>query len=263
MERGAVTQPSVAQTKFHTMPPLWQRPERSPRPRRPLAAYGPPPCCAPTGLSSRSPELGHVLLPSDHAASMRSSARRSVAVHVAPRGDAQHKVVPAADARSSIAASETFGYRRAPRTATDSGRTALRRTALHKAQVRQTRRRHVRRRTAPFAHVCASKTRGAAWGSGVFHDAGSHAALQTRGCALSLSVFLLWQWPHSAAARVFCLSAVPGTSRFAFSSFNQISAAHHLRSTLCSSGSEQDRLHAASKRLHSWMGGRVCLASPR
>ena len=108
---------------------------------------------------------------------------------------------------------------------------------------------------------------------------------------LSLSVFSLWQSPHSAckvcalpakacltgatwsssqvpavspqphsahlpscAARVFCLSAAPGTSRFAFSSFKKIScakparrwplyswlsASHHLRSTSCSSGSSR------------------------
>ena len=71
--------------------------------------------------------------------------------------------------------------------------------------------------------------------------------------------------PHSAhlpscAARVFCLSAAPGTSRFAFSSFKKISCAkparhwlsashHHLRSTSCSSGSSRILApHSASAR---------------
>ena len=51
-------------------------------------------------------------------------ARRSV---VAPRGNMQHDVVPAADAQV-LAASETFGYQPGP-TATDASRTASRRSS--------------------------------------------------------------------------------------------------------------------------------------
>ena len=61
-----------------------------------------------------------------------------------------------------------------------------------------------------FAHVCASKTRGAAWGSGRTPWRRSHAALQTRGLR-ALPQRLL-------AVAVFCLSAAPGTSRFAAAS---------------------------------------------
>ena len=119
-----------------------------------------------------------------------------------------------------------------------------------------------RRRTArPLRTPAPQKPEEAA--PGVLHDAGGHAALL--GCALSLSVFSLWQSPHSAckvctlpakacltgttwsssqapvspqphsarlpscAARVFCLSAAPGTSRFAFSSFKKISCAKPAR----------------------------------
>ena len=102
-----------------------------------------------------------------------------------------------------------------------------------------------------FAHVCASKTRGGSLGLRTYSmTPGATRLSKLVGCALSLSVFLLWQlpqrlqslhtarkglphrttWsslqvpvsPHSArlpscAARVFCLSAAPGTSRFALS----------------------------------------------
>ena len=45
-------------------------------------------------------------------APQRAPQRRRV--HVAPRGDTQHDVVPAATPRSSIAASETFGHQPGP-----------------------------------------------------------------------------------------------------------------------------------------------------
>ena len=77
---GAVAQqpPGVNEVPHHR-----RRPERSPRPRRRVHA-----------------ELGHVLLalgPRGVHALQRAPQRRRV--HVAPRGNAQHDVVPAADAQ--------------------------------------------------------------------------------------------------------------------------------------------------------------------
>ena len=115
---------------------------------------------------------------------------------------------------------------------------------------------------ASFAHVCASKTRGGSLGLRAYSmTPGATRLSKLVGCALSLSVFSLWQSPHSACkvctlpakacltgttwsssqapavspqphsahlppcpAKVFCLSAALGTSRFALSSFRKISA---------------------------------------
>ena len=159
---------------------------------------------------------------------------------------------------------------------------------------------------------------------------GGHAALQAGGsphsacrvCTLPAKACLTgttWSssqvpavspQPHRAhlppcPAKVFCLSAALGTSRFALSSFRKISCAspasrwpRYSCPSACSSGSSRilvpqpavlrraadghlgalangrklaprlaqvlapEQASAASKRLHSPMGGRVCLASP-
>ena len=118
-----------------------------------------------------------------------------------------------------------------------------------------------------FAHVCASKTRGGSLGLRTYSmTPGATRLSKLVGCALSRSVFSLWQSPHSAckictlpakacltgttwsssqvpavspqphsahlpscAARVLCLSAALGTSRFALSSFKKISCAKPAR----------------------------------
>ena len=144
------------------------------------------------------------------------------------------------------------GTSRAPRTATDSGRTVSRAAALHKAQVRQhavgscacSAPRPRRRTERPCGTPAPQKP----------DSLGLRAYSMTPGvrlvgCALSLSVFSLWQSLHSACrvctlpqrpaspaprgparrcrpsarsrtarasvlrGRVFCLSAAPGTSR--------------------------------------------------
>ena len=116
-----------------------------------------------------------------------------------------------------------------------------------------------------FAHVCASKTRGGSLGLRTYSmTPGATRLSKLVGCALSRSVFSLWQSPHSAckvcmlpakacltgtmvqlagarqpAAAQRALAALrgqgllplrrAGTSRFALSSFKKISCAKPAR----------------------------------
>ena len=230
--------------------------------------------------------------PSGHAASMRSSARRSVAASTWLRAEMPNTMWSQRQTpRSSIAASETFGYQpgptygnrfrqdclalQQPSTKPRSGSTpstgstpsAGHRMGRGKGALASPLR--LQRTTSTptyvlsFAHVCASKTRGGSLGLRTYSmTPGATRLSKLVGCALSRSVFSLWQSPHSAckvcalpakacltgttwsssqvpvvspqphsahlpscAARVFCLSAAPGTSRFALSSFKKISCA--------------------------------------
>ena len=108
---------------------------------------------------------------------------------------------------------------------------------------------------------------------GVLHDAQGHATLPAKACLTgttwsSLQVPAVSPQPHSAhlpscAARVFCLSAAPGTSRFAFSSFKKISCAKPARrwprlsashSTSCSSGSSRILVPRLNLSPQCWPG---------
>ena len=211
-----------------------------------------------------------------HAASMRSSARRSVAASTWLRAEMPNTMWSQRQTPSfSIAASETFGYQPGPTYGHRLRQDCLAlRAALHKAQVRQhavhglnaIRRAQdgqgeggVGQPVAPAAHhvhadvravLCArlrlKNQREQLGAPDELHNARGHAALQTRGLrALSqrlLAVAVAAQrlqslhaarkglphrhhvvqrrrpspQPHSAhlpfcAARVFCLSAAPGT----------------------------------------------------
>ena len=156
-------------------------------------------------------ELGHVLLavgPRGVHALQRAPQRRRV--HVAPRGDAQHDVVPAADAQVQHRGQRNLRVPAGPhvRQQVQAGLPRVA-AALHKAQVRQhavhglnaVRRAQdgqgeggVGQPVAPAAHhvhadvravLCArlrlKNQRGQLGAPDVLHDAGGHAALQTRG----------------------------------------------------------------------------------
>ena len=156
-------------------------------------------------------ELGHVLLafgPRGVHALQRAPQRRRV--HVAPRGDAQHDVVPAADAQLQHRGQRNLRVPAGPhvRQQVQAGLPRVA-AALHKAQVRQhavhglnaVRRAQdgqgeggVGQPVAPAAHHvhadvqrvrCArlrlKNQRRQLGAPDVLHDAGGHAALQTRG----------------------------------------------------------------------------------
>ena len=175
----------------------------------------------------------------------RAPQRRCV--HVAPRGDAQHNVVPAAAPRSSIAASETFEYQpgptygnrfrqnclalQQPSTKPRSGSTpstgstpsAGHRMGRGKGALASP----LRLQRTTFSNLWAARSLSASsrlWQSP--HSACKICTLPAKRPVLPAHVVQLAvpAQPHSAhlpscAARFFCLSPAPGTSRFAFSSF--------------------------------------------
>ena len=153
-------------------------------------------------------ELGHVLLavgPRGVHALQRAPQRRRV--HVAPRGDTQHDVVPAADAQVQHRGQRNLRVPAGPhvRQQVQAGLSRVA-AALYKAQVRQhavhglnaVRRAQdgqgeggVGQPVAPAAHhvhadvravLCARlRLKNQLGAPDVLHDAGGHAALQTRG----------------------------------------------------------------------------------
>ena len=178
-----------------------------------------PPCC-PQAYHRVHAELGHVLLalgPRGVHALQRAPQRRRV--HVAPRGDAQHDVVPAADAQVQhrgqrvpagphvrqqiqaglpcVATKPRSGSTPSTGSTPSAGhRMGRRKGALPVAPAAH----HVRVLVAGrCARLRLKNQRGQLGAPGVLHDAGGHAALQAGGLrALPISVFSLWQSPHSA-----------------------------------------------------------------
>ena len=197
-------------------PPRRRRLERSPRPYHRVHA-----------------ELGHVLLalgPGGVHALQRAPQRRRI--HVAPRGDAQHDVVPAADAQVQ------HGQRnlRLP-----AGPHVRQQIQAGLARVAAASSRCGSCRTAPAKSARCPQRPASPAPRGPLAGAGRQPTAAQRALAV-------------CTARVFCLSAAPGTSRFVFSSFKKKSRApsragaglctpgcalHHLHSTSCSSGSSR------------------------
>ena len=171
-----------------------------------------------------------------HAIQRAPQRRR---VHVAPRGDAQHDVAPAADAQVHHRGQRNL---RVPagshvRQQIQAGLPRVA-AALHKARRPRAQRRppgtgwgrgkgalasplRLQRTTSTPTYSAslrhASKTRRQLGAPGVLHDAGATRLSKLVGCALSLSVFSLWQSPQRLqnlhAARKGCLTGTRGPAR--------------------------------------------------
>ena len=162
------------------------------------------------------------------AASMRSSARRSVAVPTWLRAEMPNTMWPQRQTPGPASRpAKPSGTSRAPRTATDSGRTASRRSSPPQSPGPAARRPRAVRRAqdgqgeggvgqsvAPAAHHVHADVQSVSIArllKDKRRQLGTMTPGATRlsrlvGCALSLSVFSLWQSPHSAC-RVCALPA--------------------------------------------------------